>query len=147
MLVDNLKILLADHIEASLIVYGYHWCVEGSAFSMYHKLFGDIQKEYYSQVDTIAELIRSISEGHEYPNASVDITKLNKTIIANPIVGYKAISMCDEILKINNTLITQYIELLDISNKEGNINIISAYCTDRLEKLNKLNWVLIPHTK
>lgn len=147
MLVDHLKILLANHIEATLIVYGYHWNVEGSGFSMYHKLFGDIQKEYYSQIDTIAELIRSISEGNEYPNGSVDITKLNKTIVANPIVGYKAISMCDEILKINNILIDSYIKLLDISNKEGNVNIVSAYCTDRLEKLNKLNWILISHTK
>lgn len=147
MLIDNLKILLANHIEAALITFGYHWSIEGDKFSIYHTLFGDIQQEYYSQIDILAELIRSISDSNEYPNGSVDITKLNKTIVANPIVGNKSTQMCLELLKINEVLSTGYSEILILSSKENKIDTISAYCTDRLEKLNKLNWILISHTK
>ena len=80
MITDQIKTTLANHIEASLVVQGYHWNVEGINFSEYHSLFGEIYSDYYAQVDTLAEYIRILSSSKEYVNASIDILKVNKTL-------------------------------------------------------------------
>lgn len=147
MVVDQLKTLLADHIEASLICYGYHWNVEGENFTQFHDLFADIQKDLYSQVDILAELIRALSNSVEYAIGSVDVTNLNKTIDSVPIVGSKGKEMCSALVDINTSLIESFNKLLISATKEKLENSLSAYATERIEKLNKNNWVLISHTK
>jgi starvation-inducible DNA-binding protein len=145
-IIDELKVSLANHIEGSLIVQGYHWNIEGQCFNQYHDFFGEIYTDYYSQVDTLAEYVRILSDGTEYPNGSTDIVKLNKTISSNPIVGDKAKNMCAAIITINDALISDMNTLSDIGSKEKLTGFVD-YCAGRLDALNKLNWKLLAITK
>lgn len=146
MIIDDLKTALANHIESSLIVQGYHWNVTGIDFNQYHDFFSCIYSDYYSQVDSLAEYIRIVSDASEYVNASVDVIKTNKTVQSELIVGPKPVDMCKAIIKLNNVLIGNYQTLFDSASKE-NIQGLADYCASRLDTLNKLNWKLISITK
>lgn len=146
MIIDSLKKSLANHIEASLIVNGYHWNVEGINYTEYHSFFGEIYTDYYKQVDTIAEYIRIISDSTDYVNSSVDIVRLNKSVKADIIVGEKYREMCQAIIVINDELIKD-IDDIDNMAKKQNLIGLSNYCADRNDILTKLNWKLLAITK
>lgn len=146
MITDTLKNLLANHIEGGLTVHGYHLNIEGEDFTQYHSLFGQIYQDFYSQIDVLGEYIRIISLGSEYVNISVDIIKLNKSIVSDPIVGSKPKEMCSAILKIIANLIPQFNILVLESKKEQEEGLLN-YCAERLDKLNKLKWTLLSITK
>ena len=141
MIIDLLKTALADHIEAALIVHGYHWSVEGPDFNQYHNFFGEIYDDYQDQVDTIAEYVRIISSGTEYIFASASIVKLNTTIKAVPLVGNKVIRMCREIQIINESLQGSMEKLFKVAS-EQNFEGLANYCADRENVHSKLNWKL-----
>jgi DNA-binding ferritin-like protein len=146
MITDTLKIALANHIEASFTVHGYHWNVEGILFSEYHDLFGDIYSDYYEQIDRLAEYIRIVSKATEYVNASVDVTKLNMTVKSIPVVGNKPKEMVLEIIILNDQLIDNFKTIFKSATLE-NIEGLANYCADRLDVLNKLNWKLLATAK
>lgn len=146
MITDTLRTLLANTIESSLIVQGYHWNVEGENFNEYHDFFSSIYSDYYSQVDPLAEYIRIVSDTKEYVNASVGVINTNKTVKAEIIVGNKALKMCDAIIVLNNQLIDNYNQLFTEASKE-NIQGLADYCAARLDVLKKLNWKLLSITK
>ena len=145
-ILDTLKIALANHLEASLTVHGYHWNVEGQDFTQYHSLFEEIYTDYYEQVDFLAELIRSVSDSSEYVNASVDVIKVNKTIVSYPVVGSDTQEMCQQVLKLNDALMDNLTDLYDLASKEKQIGLLN-YCSNRLESLNTLAWKLRATTK
>lgn len=147
MIIDKIKIVLSNYIEAYLTAHSFHWNVEGINFAQFHNLFSEIYTEYYEQIDVLAEFIRTLSLGSEYINCSVDIIKLNKTITTNIIVGNRPIDMCLELIRINNILINSFEDILVEAEKVNIQNTISSYFTEKLEKLHKLNWLLIAHTK
>lgn len=146
MITDTLKITLANHIESSLIVLGFHWNIEGPDFDQYHSLFASIYDLYYSQIDSLGEYIRILSNGKDYANASVDIVNANKTVKSKLIVGSKPVEMCTAILALNKELLGNYQELFDLAI-ENNQQGFSDYCAAQLDTLNKLNWKLVSITK
>lgn len=146
MIIDELKVALANHIEAALTVQSYHWNVEGVDFSQYHSFFGEIYVEYFDQIDRLAEYIRIVSKAEEYVNASVDIVKLNKTIKSNVVVGSKPKQMVSEVIILNDTLtenISSLFKLASSSNEQG----LADYCAGYLDSLAKLRWKLVAVTK
>jgi len=60
MIVDDLKLLLADMFAFRLKAQTYHWNVEGPDFMQYHDLFGSLYTQADSNLDTIAEHIRAL---------------------------------------------------------------------------------------
>lgn len=146
MIVDALKTTLANQIEAANVVHGYHWNIEGINFKQYHDLFGEIYEDYQSQVDVIAEYIRSISNGTEYVNGSVEITRLNKTLTGTPIVGNKAVEMCKAIIILNDVLIENFMTLFTQATKLDEHGLAN-YCVDRVDYMNQLKWKLLASTK
>lgn len=146
MITDSLKVLLANHIEASLVVQGFHWNVEGQNFQQFHDFFGEVYEMYYSQVDNLAEYIRIVSVTTEYVNASVDVVASNKTITAKIVVGPQPVDMTKEIIKVNDTLLTGFKQLFDeanIAREDG----LADYCAGQIDCLGKLKWKLIAITK
>ena len=146
MIIDELKVSLANHIEAALTVQGYHWNVTGIDFSQYHSFFGEVYVEYFDQVDRLAEYVRIISKAEEYVNASVDVVKLNKTIKSKVIVGSKPKEMVAEIIVLNDVLtenISSLFKLANSSNEQG----LADYCAGYLDSLAKLRWKLVAITK
>jgi len=145
-MIDELKVALANHIEAALTVQGYHWNVTGIDFNQYHSFFGEIYVEYFDQVDRLAEYIRIVSKAEEYVNASVDIVKINKTIKSKIIVGSKPKEMVAEILVLNNTLLENINSLFKLAT-EANEQGLADYCAGYIDVLKKLNWKLIAIVK
>lgn len=146
MITDTLRTLLANTIEASFVVQGYHWDVEGPNFNEYHDFFSTIYGDYYAQVDPLAEYIRIVSDAKEYVNASTSVISINKTIKQNVIVGNEPIKMCKAIQEMNAKLIDNYNQLFKEAT-EKDIQGLADYCASRLDSLNKLNWKLVAITK
>jgi len=133
-MIDELKVALANHIEAALTVQGYHWNVTGIDFNQYHSFFGEIYVEYFDQVDRLAEYIRIVSKAEEYVNASVDIVKINKTIKSKIVVGSKPKEMVAEILVLNDTLLENINGLFKLAT-EANEQGLADYCAGILMHL------------
>jgi starvation-inducible DNA-binding protein len=146
MITDNLKTILANHIEGSLTVQGYHFNIEGIEFNQYHNFFSEIYKEYHDQIDTLAEYIRIVSDSKEYVNISASIVKLNTTIVSNPVVGGNSPIMCKEIISINNILSKNFTDIFNLATTENHIGL-ADYCSCRIDYHNKLNWKLLAITK
>jgi starvation-inducible DNA-binding protein len=53
-----LKIAFASEFSFYLKAHYFHWNVEGSDFSQYHKLFGKVYEEVQEAIDDFAEHIR-----------------------------------------------------------------------------------------
>ena len=141
MIIDQLKTLLADHIESALTVQGYHWNVTGPDFNQYHDFFGSIYDMYYGEVDKLAEYVRIVSEGDEYVTASVDVVKTNKTVRSIPVVGNKTAEMTKEIGVLNDILILELNKLFDTATKE-NEQGLADYCASQIDVYKKLKWKL-----
>jgi starvation-inducible DNA-binding protein len=61
-LTKSLKVLISDVVTFYFLAHGYHWNVEGSDFSQYHGLFGEIYEDAYGSIDPIAENIRKLDD-------------------------------------------------------------------------------------
>ena len=145
-IIDELKVALANHIEAALTVQSYHWNVTGIDFSQYHSFFGEVYVEYFDQVDRLAEYVRIISKAEEYVNASVDVVKLNKTIKSKVVVGSKPKDMVSEIIILNDALTENISSLFKLAT-EANEQGLADYCAGYLDSLAKLRWKLVAITK
>jgi len=146
MIIDLLKMSMANHIVCKYTAFTYHINVEGVDFTQFHALFGDIYADYDSQVDVLAEYIRIISSGAEYVNGALEVTLANKTISGDLIVGAKPIEMVTSIIKLNNELLTDYSKIFDEATKED-LQGLADYCAARIDKLSKTNWMLISISK
>ena len=59
MLIESLKIALADTVAFYVKAQNFHWNVEGADFHEFHEFFGGLYEETQGAVDVIAELIRT----------------------------------------------------------------------------------------
>ena len=146
MIIDTLKTSLANHFEAALTVHSYHINVEGIDFKQYHSFFGEIYEDFYSQIDVLAEYVRTLSESVEYVNLSMDVLQQNKTLKGNFIVGNKASEMCKSIIELNTALIDDYAAIFDEATKE-NEQGLANWAAERLDKVSRINWMVVAITK
>lgn len=145
-IIDELKVALANHVESSLVVWGYHWSIEGIDFNQYHTFFGEIYNEYFDQVDTLAEYVRIISKAEEYVNASVAIVQANKTVKANVVIGSKPKEMVKEILVLNDALLADMAKLFKLGTAAGEQGLAN-YCAGQMDVYEKLRWKLLTIAK
>lgn len=145
-MIDELKVALANHVESSLIVWGYHWDIEGIDFNQYHAFFSEIKDLYYDQIDILAEYVRIISKAEEYINASVDIVKLNKTVKSKIIVGSKPKEMVAAIIILNDVLLENMNSLFKLAT-EANEQGLANYAAGYIDELAKLKWKLLTIAK
>ncbi|MDL2231334.1 DNA starvation/stationary phase protection protein [Porphyromonadaceae bacterium OttesenSCG-928-L07] len=54
--------LLSDHVALMVKMWNYHWNVKGPNFHSYHEFIEELYTEVTSDIDEIAERIRSIDE-------------------------------------------------------------------------------------
>jgi DNA-binding ferritin-like protein len=145
LIIDTLKISLANHVECWLTVQGYHWNVTGEQFPMFHKMFGEVYEFYLDQVDPIGEHIRKITENAEFVNPAMDVLQKNKTISGELVVG-DPIEMCKEILKLNNLMLTEYRKISEEALKEDLIEL-ADYAAGITNQLKGLNWAILSITR
>lgn len=137
MLVDLLKIALADTFAFYLKAQNFHWNVEGKDFPQYHGFFGDLYEEVYGAVDTMAELIRTLDS---YAPGTLARLKELTTIEENDVIP-DVITMVsilrDDNAKLRLSLAGAYRE----AENAGELGI-SNFLQDRIQAHEKHNWML-----
>jgi starvation-inducible DNA-binding protein len=58
-LIQQMKVVQANHFAFYLKAQNFHWNVEGPDFKQYHDLFAGIYEEVYGVIDTLAEEVRA----------------------------------------------------------------------------------------
>lgn len=146
MIIDVLKSSLANHVECGLTIQGYHVNVEGENFKQYHEFFKEIYEDLFKQVDTLAEYVRTLTEGVEYVNLAMDILSKNRTITGSLIVGKKPSDMCKAVRVLNNELLEDYSKIFDEATKEKQQGLAN-WAADRIDKINNVQWAINVITK
>ncbi len=136
--VDILSKLLADEYVLYTKTRNYHWNVTGSDFSEYHKMFEEQYDEIDSDIDDIAERIRSLgakSPGtlHEF----VDSTRLEEAPKDYPSAGIMIQNLLSDHEKIIRTL-RQDVVSCERHNDVGTEDFLTAL----IEKHEKTAWML-----
>lgn len=135
---DSLKIALANHIEASLVIQSLHWNVTGVNFPVYHEFFGRIYEMYHGRIDRLAEYIR-IVDLNEYVNGSTSVISANKTLELDLVTGSDIQAMLEVAHRANQELMKNMKTLFTDSVSEPGLE---NYCAEVLDDYRKLNWQL-----
>jgi starvation-inducible DNA-binding protein len=125
LLVEALKVLLADEFTFFQKASGFHWNVEGPDFQEYHALFGEIYGDVYGSIDPTAENIRKLGGYAPFTHAAfMQLT----TLMEGGQVTTDPRSMCTD-LYVNNTRILRSINvafaLANSANEQGIANFLA----------------------
>lgn len=146
MITDKIKESIANHIEASLNILSYGCNVEGRDYEMFSEMFVDIGRGTMTGAEQMFGLVRSVSEATDYSSNSVDVVRLNKTLVCETLVGDKGLEMCKEVIRINECLIEDFNVILGQAEEEKQ-HALAQYCTGRINGLNETNHRLRVITK
>jgi starvation-inducible DNA-binding protein len=141
-LIKSLKVLLSDVVTFYFMSHGYHWNVEGSDFSQYHSLFGDIYEDVYPSIDSIAENIRKLDDYAPFSlQKFIDLRTLEfKDVSPNPK------SMSKALLEANTSLLETFDKAFK-SAEEQNEQGIMDFLAGRIDMHKKWSWQLRASTK
>lgn len=137
-LIQKMKILLADVFSMYLRAHYFHWNVEGPCFVMYHDFFGEVYNDTWASVDDIAEHIRAL--GGYAPGTLkrfAEITTTEQTTsneIPTNALNMVRILYSDNV-KVLSSLHSVYTEA---SHQLG----LANYIQDRIDAHEKLQWKL-----
>lgn len=136
-LAEQLKRLWATNFSAYVLSHGYHVNLTGDDFYEYHKLFQKIYEFLQDNIDTQAELIRTIDE--IVPFSLKRVTELTE------VPGVDSVpDIATMVIDIDSALYT----LIDLANdvfeqsqadKEYGVN---NYVAGYIQELNKFCWML-----
>ena len=135
---DKLKVVLADSFTFYLKAHYFHWNVEGSDFSEYHKFLGKIYKEVFGAVDVIAEHIRTLDE---YAPGSYKRFQELATIDTIETVP-DARAMVKALSTDNEKVIDSIAAAITEAGKDPKHKGIENFMQDRLDIHNKHGWML-----
>lgn len=141
-LVKSLKVLVADVVTFYFMAHGYHWNVEGSDFSQYHSLFGDIYEDVYTSIDGIAENIRKLDDYAPFSlQKFIDLRTLEfKDVNPTP----KAMSK--SLLEANESLLETFSKAFKEAEKQDEQGLMD-YLAGRIDMHKKWSWQLRASTK
>lgn len=141
-LVKSLKVLVADVVTFYFMAHGYHWNVEGSDFSQYHSLFGDIYEDVYTSIDGVAENIRKLDDYAPFSlQKFIDLRTLEfKDVSPNP----KA--MAKSLLEANESLLKTFSKSFKEAEKQDEQGLMD-YLAGRIAMHKKWSWQLRASTK
>lgn len=134
---EQLQQVFADNFVAYFRSHVAHVNIIGRNFVSDHKLLQKIYEDLQEQIDTIAELLRSMEEF--MPDQLSKVTSTSH-ITDTPIDGdsdYLLTSVYDDIEHLKGC----YEELIKVGNLEG-YDHISNYAQDRVLTLSKFCWML-----
>lgn len=114
-----------------------HVNIEGRNFYSDHKLLQKVYEDLQSEIDTIAEKIRTL--GEYMPCEIQDV--LNNSHISTAELWGDSDYLIDKVTTDLEHLVIEYQALSEISTDEGHIEIAN-YAQDRITVLNKFIWML-----
>ena len=136
-LAEQLKKIWATNFQSYVLSHGYHVNLTGDDFYEYHKLFQKIYEFLQDNIDTQAELIRSIDE--IVPFSLKRVTDLSEV---------KDVEKVPEIAVMVTDIDAALYALIDLANdafeqsqtdKEYGVN---NYIAGYIQELNKFCWML-----
>jgi len=137
MLVDELKVVLANTFTMYMKAHGYHWNVIGSDFPQYHDFFGDLYAEVHGAVDDIAEQLRQINS---FAPGSLqrmkELTELEEDDLI-PNAAKMVVNLIDANDKVLLSLVKCY-EMAEEAKEYG----LSNFLQDRITAHKKHGWML-----
>lgn len=137
-LIDSLRKLQADSIVLYMKVHNYHWNVRGSDFPQAHKVLEEIYENFADMFDDLAERIVQLGGVPVVTLAeALKITKVKE----ESKTSFTSKEILKEVLKIYNTLHSDFSDVAKIADKEGD-RVSASYCDDKLAELEKAIWMV-----
>ena len=134
---NQLQQVFADNFVAYFRSHVAHVNTQGRNFYSDHKLLGKIYEDLQGQVDTIAELLRSLGEFMP--------TSLGQVLGTAQIADSEVDGTADELLMTVRLDLEElkmcYEELIRVADAEGHLEI-SNYAQDRVLAISKFVWMI-----
>lgn len=137
MLVDNLKTNLADLYALYIKAQNYHWNVEGPDFAQYHEFLGKFYDSVGGQIDSVAELIRTLDE--YAPGSFSRFSEL--TSIEDERSIRKSLEMFTILNMDNQKVLTNLRSTYEVAEQEKQFGI-SNHIQDLITAHEKHGWML-----
>jgi len=137
LLVEKMKVVLADTFALYLKTHQFHWNVEGADFPQYHEFLENLYTEVYGSVDKIAEEIRAL--GEYAPGSFTRFKEL--TNIRDNTGAPSAAEMFTELQGDNQTVLNTLMQAYDLANQYNEIGL-SNFLQDRYDAHRKHNWMI-----
>jgi len=134
--VEQLTQIFNDNFVAYFRSHVAHVNVEGRNFTSDHKLLQKTYEDLQDQIDTIAELLRTL--GAYMPNDMYDVLS-SSDIVPRPVDG-NADALLETVLEDLEHLKECYIALDEIADEEGHEEIAN-YAQDRILAIAKHIWM------
>lgn len=136
-LVQYLKECLANTFVMYFKAHQFHWNVEGSDFSEYHKFFGGLYEELHGAVDPIAEQIRTLDV---YAPDTLTSLLTFSAVMESPMMTSPK-QMCDVLNNDNNIVLLTLVKAYEKAEGMGQLGI-SNFLQDRITAHEKHGWML-----
>ena len=137
MLVDKLKVVLANTFTMYMKTHGYHWNVIGSDFPQYHDFFGDLYAEVHGAVDDIAEQLRQINS---FAPGSLQRMKELTELEEDDLVP-NAAKMVVNLIAANDKVLSSLVECYEMAEEAKEYGL-SNFLQDRITAHKKHGWML-----
>jgi starvation-inducible DNA-binding protein len=134
---QQLQQVFADNFVVYYRSHTAHANIQGRNFYSDHKLLGKIYENLQDQIDTIAELLRTLEE---FMPASLEEVIGTATVTPMPVVG-DADTLLEDVRTDLQQLKDAHEELIRVADEEGLLEI-SNYAQDRVLQLAKYIWML-----
>lgn len=130
-LIQALRAALASSYSLYLAAHAAHWNVEGPEFPAWHEFFGELYKDVFGAIDTLAESLR---QHYAYAPASFyDIfTPGSLTPIEKGVGGVRLLNAAQRVALTG---------VKDAAEAAGDVGL-SNFCQDRLAAHLKTDWQL-----
>jgi starvation-inducible DNA-binding protein len=136
-LIEKMKVVLADSFAFYLKAHQYHWNVEGPNFPQYHDFLGDLYREVFGSIDSIAEQIRAL--GEYAPGSFSRYTELSS--IADSRNAPSAVEMMSTLQGDNQIVLNTLMETYKLAEEYNEIGL-SNFLQDRYDAHKKHAWMI-----
>jgi starvation-inducible DNA-binding protein len=116
-----------------------HVNIQGRNFYADHKLLDKIYEDLEDEIDTIAEIIRTLDE--KIPEGLSEIIALSDVSDIGVIDDGDGDEYLNGVLEDLAVLVSTY-QRVEEESKDLNMNYIANYCQDRIRELEKWSWML-----
>lgn len=139
MLAEKLRVLLATLFSYKIQAQFYHWNVTSQNFQELHNFFGDVYTAADADIDTTAELIRTLNLfAPASLNTFLNATRLNDGVTST-VKG--SVGMLSDLIKANDEIFLLLTETYDVAEEEKN-RAVSNVIQDFLTANRKQHWMI-----
>ena len=137
LLIEKLKVLLANGYIFYYDAHSAHWNVVGSNFPQYHAFFEKIYTQVYDELDDIAERIRIVNG--LVPLYIKDLLSLST--IGGTLGGTSAVTLLHKLDSDNKVFLANLEECFHLAEAAKEIGL-SNFLQDRIDAHKKLQWMI-----